>query len=213
MGTGVDLRLVEQGEGWVLGGADAARFVVVDEFLAHLVDRNYSPKTVRAYGYDLLNFCRWLAAERIGEELGNGVTGGGPLGVVDTDVLLRYLRACRDAAVPGRPGPNVVAMSGRRVDRYAPSTINRRLAAISSLFGFLALRDPDMKCPVPTGKEARWVVAGERSGMLAHTRRRPAKRSSLRLREHGGCRWLCPRPRPRNCWAASSRGAISRSRD
>ncbi|GAB2461626.1 tyrosine recombinase XerC [Nocardioides hungaricus] len=178
MVTEVDLRLVEQGEGWVLSGVDADRFVVVGEYLAHLVDRNYSPKTVRAYGYDLLSFCRWLATE----EIGDGVAGE-PLAGIDTDVLLRYLRACRDATVPGRPGPNVVAISGRRVDRYAPSTINRRLAAISGLFGFLALRDPDMKNPVPKGKEARWVVAGERTGLLAHTRRRPAKRSSLRLRE------------------------------
>ena len=178
MGRDVDLRLVEQGEGSALAGADAAGFVVVDEFLAHLVDRNYSPKTVRAYGYDLLSFCRWLITEEIAE----GVSRG-RLATVDTDTLLRYLRACRDATVPGRPGPNVVAMSGRRVDRYAPSTINRRLAAISGLFGFLALRDPDVKNPVPKGKEARWVVAGERTGLLAHTRRRPAKRSSLRLRE------------------------------
>lgn len=181
MGRDVDLRLVEQDEGWVLAGADAARFVVVDEYLAHLVDRNYSPKTVRAYGYDLLSFCRWLVEEESATGLRDDA--GSPLDAIDTDVLLRYLRACRDATVPGRPGPNVVAMSGRRVDRYAPSTINRRLAAISSLFGFLTLRDPDLRSPVPKGKEARWVVAGERSGLLAHTRRRPAKRSSLRLRE------------------------------
>lgn len=33
MGRDVDLRLVEQDEGWVLAGADAARFVVVNEYL------------------------------------------------------------------------------------------------------------------------------------------------------------------------------------
>jgi hypothetical protein len=49
--------------GWGLTGPVAVRFGLVDEYLAHLADRNYSPKTVRAYGYDLLAFCRWLADE------------------------------------------------------------------------------------------------------------------------------------------------------
>jgi integrase/recombinase XerD len=168
----VGLRLEERAGGvWALAGADAVRYGLVDEFLAHLVDRNYSPKTVRAYGYDLLAFCRWLDGERV------------ELDQVDVEVLLGFLRACREATVPGRPGPNVVAMSGRRVDQYAPTTINRRLAAISALFSFVVMRDPSMTNPVPKGKEARWLTSGERNGLLAHTRRRAKDRSSLRLRE------------------------------
>jgi site-specific recombinase XerD len=38
---------------------------LVDEYLAYLGDRNYSPKTVGAYGFDLLAFCRWLVDEDI----------------------------------------------------------------------------------------------------------------------------------------------------
>lgn len=171
MSSGTDLRLEERDGGWALSGPAASRFGLVDEYLAHLADRNYSPKTVRAYGYDLLAFCRWLVAEEQ------------PLPEVRTEVLLRFLRACRDAKIPGRPGPNVVSMSGRRMDQYTATTINRRLAAISGLFAFAAMRDPDMKNPVPKGREARWRTSGERSGMLAHTVRRPKNRSSLRLRE------------------------------
>lgn len=171
-----ELRLEERDGAWALAGPTASQFELVDEYLAHLVDRNYSPKTVRAYGYDLLAFCRWLRAEN--ESLGE----------VTTEVLLRFLRACREAKVPGRPGPNVVRLSGRRMDQYAATTINRRLAAISGLFAFAAMRDPEATNPVPKGREARWRVAGERSGMLAHTVRRPKNRSSLRLRE--------PRPLP-----------------
>jgi site-specific recombinase XerD len=167
-----DLRLEQRDGHWGLAGPSAgSRFALVDEYLAHLADRNYSPKTVRAYGYDLLAFCRWLLDE------------GLALPEVSTEVLLRYLRACRDAKVPGRPGPNVVRLSGRRMDQYAATTINRRLAAISGLFAFAAMRDPDVVNPVPKGREARWRTAGERSGMLAHTARRPKNRSSLRLRE------------------------------
>ncbi len=155
----------------MLAGDAAARFGLVDEYLAHLLDRNYSSKTVRAYGYDLLAFCRWLT----GQDL--------VLDQVTTETLLRFLRACREATVPGRPGPNVLAMNGQRLDRYAATMINRRLAAISGLYTFAGLRDPDAQNPVPKGREARWRVAGERSGLLAHTVRRPKSRSALRLRE------------------------------
>lgn len=171
MDTRAALRLEERGEGWVFVGEAAARFELVNEYLSHLLDRNYSPATVRAYGYDLLAFCRWLVEQ------------DHDLEVVTTDLLLDYLKACREASVPGRPGPNVVTMTGQRVDRYASTTINRRLAAISGLFTFAGLRSPDAKNPVPRGREARWTVAGERSGMLAHTTRRRKPRSALRLRE------------------------------
>lgn len=171
MATNSELRLEERDGAWALVGVDASQLGLVDDYLAYLADRNYSPKTVRAYGYDLLGFCRWLLVE---DE---------PLAEVTTEVLLRFLRACREAKVPGRPGPNVVRLSGRRADQYAAATINRRLAAISGLFTFATMRDPEVTNPVPKGREARWRVAGERTGMLAHTARRPKNRSSLRLRE------------------------------
>ena len=90
------LRLEQRDGGWVLAGPGAERFGLVNEYLAYLADRNYSPKTVRAYGFDLLAFCRWLVP-RTSSWL-----------AVTTEVLLRFLRACRQARVPGRPGPNVV---------------------------------------------------------------------------------------------------------
>ncbi|WP_402373930.1 tyrosine-type recombinase/integrase [Isoptericola rhizosphaerae] len=165
------LRLQEHDGQWVLTGEAAARFGLANDYLEHLRDRNYSPATVRAYGYDLLAFCRWLAEQDV------------DLDTVETNTLLDYLRACREASVPGRPGPNVVGMDGRRLDQYAATTINRRLAAISGLFTFAGLRDPDRRNPVPKGREARQLTAGERTGMLAHTRRRRPRRSALRLRE------------------------------
>ena len=165
------LRLERRDAEWVLVGEHAARFVLVNEYLSHLLDRNYSPATVRSYGYDLLAFCRWLIEREVEIEQ------------VTTDDLLGFLRACREASVPGRPAPNVVGMDGQRLDRYAATTINRRLAAISGLFTYAGLRDPDQRNPVPRGREARWRTSGERSGMLSHTVRRPAVRSALRLRE------------------------------
>lgn len=171
--SGIDasLRLERRGDGWVLAGPAADGFGLVDEYLAYLSDRNYSPRTVRAYGFDLLAFCRWLAAENV------------VLDAVTTDVLLRFLRACREASIPGRPGPNVMRFSGGRADKYTATTINRRLAAISGLFAMRAMRDPAAANPVPKGREARRLVAGERNGLLAHTARRAKSRSGLRLRE------------------------------
>lgn len=148
----------------------AARFALVNEYLGYLADRNYSPRTGRAYGFDLLAFCRWLMNEDIA------------LAAVTTEVLLDFLRACRQASVPGRPGGNVVSLSGQRLDRYAASTINHRLAAITGLFTFRSMREPEATNPVPTGREARRAAAGERNGLLAHLVR-PKRRSALRLRE------------------------------
>jgi integrase/recombinase XerD len=170
METNNGVRLDRDGEYWQLGGPGADRFLVVNEYLGYLADRNYSPRTVRAYGFDLLDFCRWLVGQDVGID---GVT---------TDVLLGYLAYCRQAQVPGRPGPNVVSLNGQRLDRYAATTINRRLAAISGLFTFLAMRDPGLKNPVPKGRAARQTAAGERNGLLGHLAR-PKPRSQLRLRE------------------------------
>jgi site-specific recombinase XerD len=170
MTDGQRLRFEEQGERWRLAGAEAHRFGLVNEYLDYLVERNYSPRTVRAYGYDLLAFCRWLRGEDLDLD---GVT---------TEVLLDYLRACRDAAVPGRPH-NVVSLSGARVDRYAPSTINHRLIAVAGMFGFCCMRDPSRPNPVPKGRQIRWVTEAERNGLLGHLAVRPRQRSALRLRE------------------------------
>lgn len=171
MATGSALRLERDGERFWLAGEQAVRFGLVNDYLSHLADRNYSPRTVRAYGFDLLAFCRWLSDE------------GLDLAAVRTDVLLRFMAACRAARIKGRPGPNVVSLGGGRLDGYAATTINHRLAALSGLFAFRQLRDPDAQNPVPRGREARFASAGERSGLLAHVARRRTPRSSLRLRE------------------------------
>ena len=170
MDAGQELRLEASDVQWLIAGAGSTVFVTVNEYLSYLADRNYSPATVRAYGFDLLAFCRWLA----GEELG--------LGQVNTDVMLRYLTACRRATVPGRPGPNVLTLQGQRTDGYAPATINRRLAAVSGLFTFMVMRDPSLKNPIPRGAETRWHGQDHRSGLLGHLAR-PQPRSALRLRE------------------------------
>ncbi|HEX2806925.1 MAG TPA: tyrosine-type recombinase/integrase [Kineosporiaceae bacterium] len=170
MTDSTQLRLEQDGERWQLTGTDARRFELVNDYLGYLADRNYSPRTGRAYGYGLLAFCRWLLSENIA------------VNAVTTDSLLDYLRACREASVPGRPR-NVVSLAGVRADRYAPTTVNHRLAAVTGLFAFRTMRDPAVRNPVPKGREARRVGAEERNGLLGHLATRPKQRSALRLRE------------------------------
>lgn len=165
------LRLHRRGSGWALEGPCAGRFGLVNDYLSYLLDRAYSPRTVEAYAFDLLTFARWLISE------------GVELATVTTDVLLRYLAFCRGAPVSGRPGDNVYSIWDGRNAGYATTTINRRLAAISGLFAYREMLDPEARNPVPRGKEARRLVAGERSGLLGHLARPRSSRSRLRLRE------------------------------
>ena len=169
--TNADLHLERRAGSWALAGTGASQLALVNDYLSYLSDRNYSPQTVRVYGFSLLAFGRWLVTQDIALES------------VTTDVLLCYLAACRQTTVPGRPDPNVVRLDGRRADGYAAATLNHRLAVIAGLFAFRVMRDSHATNPVPRGKEARRLSAGERNGLLAHVARRPTRRSALRLRE------------------------------
>jgi len=152
---------------WELTGA--GELSLVNGFLGYVADRGYSPGTVRAYAFDLLHFARWLAGDGTG------------LDAVTTDVLLRYLAANR-AERRGGQNENVIPLARGSASGFAPATINRRLAAISGLFGFRSMRDPDAVNPVPTGAAARRTARGERTGLLGHLAR-PKPRSKLRVRE------------------------------
>jgi site-specific recombinase XerD len=164
------LRAVERAGRWALVGSGPAGVEVVNDYLGYLADRGYSPRTVRAYAFDLLAFARWLA----GEELSiDGVT---------TEVLLRFLAFCRATSTPGRPGGNVYSIRDGRNVGYAATTINRRLAAIAGLFSYRQMRGESATSPVPHGPAARRASAGEHSGLLAHLRK-PKQRSRLRVRE------------------------------
>jgi site-specific recombinase XerD len=164
------LRVERRGSDWELVGADVETFGLINEFLGYLADRAYSPQTVRAYAFDLLAFARWLLEQRIALE------------EISTEVLLRFLTACRTAVLPDRRGDNVFSIWDGRNSGYAATTINRRLAAISGLFAYRAMRHPQLANPVPRGREARRTAKGERAGLLGHLAK-PRPRSGLRLRE------------------------------
>ena len=168
MSEDLPIRAVEVRAGrWELTGAAGLR--LINDYLGYVADRGYSPRTVRAYAFDLLHFARWLAGDGTG------------LDAVTTDVLMRYLAANRAERRDGQH-ENVIPLSRGSASGFAPATINRRMAAISGLFGFRSMRDPDAVNPVPMGVAARRTVRGERSGLLGHLAR-PKPRSKLRVRE------------------------------
>jgi Phage integrase, N-terminal SAM-like domain len=142
---------------------------LINDYLGYLVDRAYSPHSVEAYAFDLLTFARWLESEHLALE------------TVTTDSLVRYLAACRAAPVRSRPGGNVYSIRDGRNAGFAPSTINRRLAAISGLFSYRQMLDPSARSPVPASHGAsirpRTRLLGR---VLGHTiaRRRPAVKNS-----------------------------------
>lgn len=62
--VGVRLELVDQG--WRLSCLEEGLIAEANAFLGYLEDRNYSPRTIRTYGYGLVAFCRWMSTAGCG---------------------------------------------------------------------------------------------------------------------------------------------------
>lgn len=80
---------------------------------------------------------------------------------VETATMLRFLTSC---------------------EGLAAATVNRRLAAISGLFAFRAMRDPAAVDPMPKGPAGRRISGSQRTGLLGHLAT-PQPRSPLRARQ------------------------------
>jgi integrase/recombinase XerC len=124
---------------------------LVNEFLAHLGSRAFSPATVRAYAYDLLNFLRFLAG--LNARLAD---------VVATD-LFDYLDwQQRPVSTAGRPVVRLGVARGAM-----PATMNRRVAAVRGLFEFAVMTGARADNPVPAARRSSGLRASRR-GLLGH---------------------------------------------
>jgi hypothetical protein len=94
------LRVEPRADGWALAGERAGELALVNDFLGYLSDRNYSPRTVRAYAFDLLHFARWLSAE------------GLALDEVEGDVLLEGRDPALALVEAGQHGAGQLACFG-----------------------------------------------------------------------------------------------------
>ena len=90
---------------WFLSGSGAEKYSLVNQYLGYLADRNYSPRTLRAYGYDLLAFCRWL--DRVNIDLGS----------VTTETVLDFMRYCRQTPIASMPAARYRVTSSSNVQR------------------------------------------------------------------------------------------------
>jgi len=124
---------------------------VGNRYLAHLDARGYSPGTVRAYAFDLLNFSRFLV-ER-GAEVGD---------VVAMD-LFDYLDWQARPVAPS--SARVVRLASRRGS--APATVNRRVAAVRGMFEFAVICGVRADNPVPAARRSTGMRSRSR-GLLGH---------------------------------------------
>src|SRR5258708_39520149 len=127
----VQVHLVD-GEHRVSGdwdGADAANM-----FLAHLQARAFSPATIRAYAFDVVNLARFLAGQ----------------GISLSEVTPVDVFAWADWQGPRRDGPAGRGKVGALAQRSAAaSAVNRQGAAGRAVFEDLAITRAITRDPVP----------------------------------------------------------------
>jgi site-specific recombinase XerD len=124
----------------------------VNRFLAHLRARAFSPATVRAYAFDVLNFLRFCMTRQL------------PLARVTTGDLFDYLDWQARPAAGARDGRVVRLGAGRGA---APATMNRRIAAVRGLFEYLTISGLREDNPVPAARRSSGLRATQR-GLLGH---------------------------------------------
>lgn len=131
--------------------AEGADVHAVNRFLTHLTSRAFSPATVRAYAFDLLNFLRFCAEQQL--TLAE-VRPGDLFGYLDWQD--RPPRLSREV---------VVRLADRR--RPSPATMNRRIAAVRGLFEHLVIVGDRADNPVPAARRSSGLRATRR-GLLGH---------------------------------------------
>jgi integrase/recombinase XerC len=120
-------------------------------FLEHLRVRSFAPATVRAYAYDVLCFARFCAERELRLA-----------GVVPADLFdwVAWQAEGRRPAIG-----NVVRLT--RHAGAAPSSVNRRVAAVRALFEHQVVLGARVENPVPAPRRGQGLRAKSR-GVLGH---------------------------------------------
>lgn len=152
----MDLQVRRGDDGHRLHG-DGGDVGLVNRYLAHLAVRGFSPATVRAYAFDILNFLRFCTQR------------GLSLAAVAPGDLFDYLDWQKLA--PAAP-QTVVRIDRRR--GAAASTMNRRIAAARGMFEYLLVVGARADNPVPAARRSSGLRAPGRGllGQLGPGRRR-----------------------------------------
>ena len=125
------------------GGLEAA-----NAFLAYLCGRGFSPATVRAYAFDVVNLARFLIEREL------------TLVVVDAPLVFDWIdwQGVRRSGCRG---------SGDGSGSAAASTVNRRVAAVRAFFEYLVMTGRRADNPVPSPRRGQGLRRSER-GLLGH---------------------------------------------
>jgi integrase/recombinase XerC len=145
----MDLKVILTKDGHRLGGGGPIE-ELGNRYLSHLGGRQFSPGTVRAYAYDLLNFSRFLKDRRLS------------LAEVQASDLFDWLewQSLRRPAMG-----KVVRLDTARGP--APATVNRRVAAVRELFEYAVIVGERDTSPVPGARRSTGWRAPKR-GMLGY---------------------------------------------
>lgn len=145
----MDLKVVLTKGGHRLGGGGPIE-ELGNRYLVHLGARQFSPGTVRAYAYDLLNFSRFLMERCLS------------LAEVSASDLFDWLEwQSQRRSATGK----VVRLDAAR--GAAPATVNRRVAAVRGLFEYAVIVGERDTSPVPGARRSTGWRAPKR-GLLGH---------------------------------------------
>jgi integrase/recombinase XerC len=146
----VDIRVWGRGAEWRLEGS-WPDLEAANRFLEHLRVRSFASATVRAYAYDVLCFARFCAERglRLAE-------------VVPAD-LFDWIAWQAESRRPA--AGNVVRLT--RHAGAAPSSVNRRVAAVRALFEHQVVLGARAENPVPAPRRGQGLRAKSR-GVLGH---------------------------------------------
>lgn len=155
-------------ESWTLLGPDWVPVVPVDEFLSHLTDQRRSPNTVKAYAHDLKDFFGYLGLR------------GLPWDRLRYDELAGFKPWLR-LPPAGRAG--ALAVLPTVTSACTESTINRKLAAVTSFYEFHARHGVEVSLTIRSASRSAGTSRSSFRPFLDHVRRTRPQRSDLRLRE------------------------------
>lgn len=139
---------VSEGDGGYRIDGDWDGVDPANAFLAHLSGRGFSPATVRAYAFDVVNLARFLAERDV------------TLAAVESPLVFDWIDWQGVRRIGGRG-------SADRTRSAAASTVNRRVSAVRALFEYLVMTGRRGDNPVPSPRRGAGLRRAQR-GLLGH---------------------------------------------
>jgi len=153
---------------WTVLGDDWLPVEPVEEFLTHLSDQRRSPNTVKAYAHDLKDYFGYLARRELAWDR------------LRYDELAGFKPWLR---LPAAARRGEIAVLPTVEPECGESTINRKLAAVTSFYEFHRRHGVEMALTIRDAGRPVAATGTSFRPFLAHVKRSRPRRSDLRLRE------------------------------